>query len=424
MKHFGTIYPCTEYETVSLPISEILVDGKVEVFPEVTGKGYFDIDFRNRQLELTANRFIGIVPLNRRVSIHVQPRFPIKNVLHLVDRARSHVKFLSGHIRGYRIDSAVYGEPERLFANSLIDCLTKIQVDGPLRRYTSRIIRGGYRGRMLFGATVSEFIAKGLRNHQVRELTELAVNLPENQLANRILSHVAKYFSQLADKESKARSLAAGRLRQIFDQVTDARESTLDLARTIPNLIASLPSHRRSFEQVLWLCYLIATRQGIAIESFGSTRIESMLLNMADIFEDYCRRIVSDRADEIIAGCIARNGNVTQIPLFRDNKLYATQPDIYLQSQNSVHVIIDAKYKPKLKASDRYEVLAFCEAANAKIAIFLKPTSKLEGDSSYLGTTQGGIAMYEVTVSLATEDLDREELRIIETLRRIVNRTD
>ena len=52
-------------------------EGKLDLYPEASAKGYFDIDFAEGRLVLKSRGFVGLIPLSDRVAIHVLPRAPI-----------------------------------------------------------------------------------------------------------------------------------------------------------------------------------------------------------------------------------------------------------------------------------------------------------------------------------------------------------
>src|SRR5580692_9882911 len=74
----------TEWDTATVAPHLLLRDGCLEVYPEVIGKEYFTIRQQPGALRLQAGGFIGLIPLNDRLSIEVKPRVPIDNLSHLM----------------------------------------------------------------------------------------------------------------------------------------------------------------------------------------------------------------------------------------------------------------------------------------------------------------------------------------------------
>src|SRR6185437_5097257 len=96
---------------------------------------------------------------------------------------------------------------------------------------------------------------------------------------------------------------------------------------------------------------------------------------------------------------------------------------MYLLNRGRTIAVLDAKYKPAVKAADRYEILAFCEALQAKCAIFLSPTDQSTGSAAFIGRTPGGIEMHEVRIALSASDILDEENKVLDGVRGIVEST-
>ncbi len=414
------VYPCQEHGEVSVPITEVILDGKVELFPEVSGRGFFDIDFRAGRLVLIAKGYIGLIPLNDRVSIHVTPRVPVDNVLYLVQRAHKAVEYLPGYERTYRVERLPSGRSEELFAATLIACLVSIERSGLMRRYVSFDVDRGLRGRVLMAPTVNRFIAKGVRFHQTRRVTELSTDIPENRVIKEMLTHVIRYFSQLPSKIARENASRAATLYQMFDSVSNIVGGREEMARQCLLSMKRIPGDFRGYERILWLCYLIATRQGVSLEAFGPAKIETMVVNLSDIFEGYVREVIRDRIAAFFPGGMVRDGNKDAVPLYVQGRDHKAKPDIYLLKAGRSPIVLDAKYKPQLSAADRYEVLAFCEALQSKLAIFVSPGEPGKPKSAFMGRTPGGIALHEISIDLGAEDILAEEGLFIERLRVIV----
>jgi len=414
-------YPCEEHGEVTVPVTELMVGGKIDVFPEVTGRGYFDIDFRRGSLVLIAKSYIGLIPLNERVSIHVTPRLPVDNVLYLVERSTKALQYLPGYYRTYDIERLRSGHAEGLFTTSLLRCLVDVKRSGLMRHYVSHERERGWRGRLLLSPTINRFASKGIRFQQVRKETELSVDIQENQFIKDVLSHVIRYFAQSTDGRSGDLLSRAGSLAQMFDGVSNVVGHREELARQCLLSIKKLPGDHKAYERVLWLCYLITTRQGVSIESFGPARIETMVINVGDVFEGYVRQLIRENVNEVLPGSLLRDGNKYQVRLFAQGSDHKVKPDIFLEKAGHRPVVLDAKYKPSLRAPDRYEIIAFCEALQSKLAIFVSPSESGKGDSTFVGKTLGGIEMHEVRIDLSAEDMSLEERHFVTRLRTLTN---
>ena len=97
-----TIYPAREREATSIPIGEVLRNGEIDIIPDVQSREFFDITFRGDRLTVTAGKYIGLIPLNDRVFIQVEPKVPIANLLAMLSAVEGEVVDLSVLNREYR----------------------------------------------------------------------------------------------------------------------------------------------------------------------------------------------------------------------------------------------------------------------------------------------------------------------------------
>ena len=148
--------------------------------------------------------------------------------------------------------------------------------------------------------------------------------------------------------------------------------------------------------------------------------MKTMVVNLADIFESYVRQVIKENLNAVLPGAVLRDGNRHQVALFMQGGQNTVKPDIYLESSGKSPVVLDAKYKPALRAADRYEVLAFCEALQSKLAIFVSPSERGKQDTKFIGRTPGGIELHSVRIDLGSRDIRDEEGRFISRLRSVI----
>lgn len=417
----ATIYPCQEYGVVELPMADVVSDGTTDIYPEVTSRGYFDIDFREGRLVLTAKSFVGLIPINKRVSIHVLPRFPIANLLYFVHRADSMLRTVGGHSRSYHLEPLGEQSAEAMFGEALLKCLLDIERGGLLHRYIPRTTIGEWRGRLLVSPTISRFAARGIRHKQVREITDRTVDIAENQLIKDTVRKLASYYSSQQNTSSRRLARIAAQLLRLFDRVAPFDGPSHVLARDTPKRIRHLPGGHASYEQVLWLCYLIATKRGVAIEQIGTARLPTMLVDLSGVFEGYVRDVLREHLDRIIPGGVLKNGNKQQVRLFVGSDDTPLKPDIYVCHGTRAVMVMDAKYKFTIKAADRYEILAFCEGLQSKCAIFLAPMEPGRSPVSFYGKTPSGVELHEVRIALDSPDMRAEENRFVSVIKKIAS---
>jgi 5-methylcytosine-specific restriction enzyme subunit McrC len=402
-----TVYPCREYDVVEVPLDVISKGGRIDVYPDLSN--FFDIDYRSGRIVLAAKSFVGLIPVNDRVAIHVLPRFPISNLFYILQRAEARLRFASGHIRGYDLASGSGADPAALLGGKLLEMLTHVRREGLLRRYESRVRDDEIGGELLLSETVSRFYSQGVRHRQVRKVTALSADIIENQVIKSAINKLANFYSNLPDKESaRSARTATEALAILFDQVPFYEGHPHTLRHHLPHYIDRLPAVHKPYAILLWLSYLIESRQGLTVEKMGPIAFDTFVVNLAEVFEDYARQLIREKIDQLLPGAKVKNGNTDQVPLFAQGLPLKVKPDIYLVHAGKAVVVLDAKYKPQIKPADRYEVLAFCEALQVKTAIVLSP-SVGGPDIELIGRTHGGVELHVVRIDLGAGDMQKEE---------------
>ncbi|WP_397544706.1 hypothetical protein [Roseovarius salis] len=87
---------------------------------------------------------------------------------------------------------------------------------------------------------------------------------------------------------------------------------------------------------------------------------------------------------------------------------------------DEVIAVLDAKYKPDPKESDRYEVLSFMDALPVSLGGFVCPADGVD-TSRFLGTTASGKEMVLLRYDLAAVDPDVEADRFAANVLRMID---
>lgn len=417
-----TVYSCREFDTVDIPFDDIVHAGRVDVYPQAVGRGFFDIDYRAGHLVLAAKNHVGLIPLNDRVAIHVLPRFPTSNVAHILSRSDPALRFIDPFVRRYALSLGKVANPEELFGPHLLQFSDQLQRHGLLRRYCAFDTEIPTSGMLLFSPTVERYTSRGIRHRHVRRETILTEDLPENQLIKMALLKLTSYFSSKEGTASKQYAKQAKQLLVFFDRVSNLYSRTSLLERDISKFVVGLPNSFGWYVPLLWTAYLVEGARGIHVERLGAVQFDTFVVNMAEVFEGYVRTVIRENIDDIKVGGLLRDGNKTPIPLFKYGEEFVVKPDIYLLSGSATELVLDVKYKPEIKAADRYEILAFCEALQVKRAVLVYPSIDSHPRASHLGTTLGGISLYTVQVNLGADDLAKEEKAFVGRLNAVLEK--
>jgi 5-methylcytosine-specific restriction enzyme subunit McrC len=412
-----TVYPCQEFTPVEVPLSDLLEDGRITIYPEA--EKFFDLDWRAGRLVVAPKSYVGLIPINGRIAIRVLPRFPIGNLFWILHRASAALRFMTGHLRQYEVIGEEGVDPLELLAKQLTQLCQESLRSGVLRRYLYRTFESGTGGGLNLSQTISRFRSRGIRYLSVWDDAELSASLRENQLLKAAMTRVLAYFSTSPDRELRRLTLAVAEVLFLLDSVPSLQAWERFSEVEVLNMVRRLPSLHRAYGSVLWLSYLIYSRRGISVESSGAAEFDTFVVNLADVFEDYLRVLVSSRIADLVPGGTVKNGNVDEVRLFTHGDPSIVKPDMYIISGGRPVLVLDAKYKVQVKASDRYEVLAFCEALGVGKAVLLLP-----GDASnpaqLLGVTPRGTELQMLKINLAAANMQAAEDDFIRALAQVL----
>ena len=373
-----TVYQCREFEPVEVPLDRLISGGQIQVY--ASAEKYFDLDYRTGRLVIAPKSYIGLIPINDDVAIQVLPRFSISNLFHVLHHSSATLRFIEGFTRTYEMEKQDNSsDPIAVLADQLVSLGIKTLRSGLLRRYVSISDHLHLGGSLDLSSTVAQYRVSGIRNRAVWIQTEHSYQLRENQLVKLALQRVVSYLARSEARVNLRRLRLAGELLFAFDRVSLPSGGLHFDETELAQMVARLPSHHREYAALLWLSYLLHARRGISIEASGKAAFDTFVVNLADVFEDYVRFLISEALDTLLSGGKALNGNNDQVPLFIQGKAHKVKPDIYLlNAAGTPWAVLDAKYKPAAKASDRYEVIAFCEALKVKRAVILCPREILQ----------------------------------------------
>jgi 5-methylcytosine-specific restriction enzyme subunit McrC len=411
------VYACKEHEPLAIPLRDLLTEsGNLDMYPEIAGRGYFDIAVRQGSLLLRATRFVGLIPISDRIAVHVSPKAPIANLIYMVWRAGKELDGLSDFIRGYQEEPGAITTPEELYVKSFISALHTLRRLGPMKRYQRRETDTELKGRLMVMPSVSRFTARGYRHRHVFEVFDHSTDIAEN----RILKHTAeRLLRHFIAQPAGDNSAVATELKSVLTLLPGVDANAVDavtVARRVPGLMRSLPSTHRFYEPALWLSYLISTRSGVSMDMLGRAHFETVIIDVSLVFENYVRKICLERAVTHLAGCEILDGNRWPIPLFTTSAKHNVHPDLYFRRQGRIVAVADTKYKPEPSTPDRYELLAFCEALGVTNAAFVCPKTGAEPTITNYGTTKSGRKIDVLRIDLAQRDMGSEEDRFVTSL--------
>jgi 5-methylcytosine-specific restriction enzyme subunit McrC len=399
-----------EREDASIPISELWDNGKLEILPEVLNRGFFQIRLSNDQLTLSAGRYIGLIPLNQRVAINVQPKTPISNLLRLLGRSGARVKSLEFFPVGY---PAAASRPLAMLepiASALAAQLRKLRSQGFHKEYTLRDSDDPpLRGRPLFRRSLDRYWSRGSQHRAAVSFHDLTANLPPNRVIKSGVDHLLRQFRYLQDKPTVLlRELAEHQDLFMKMQIEDIDPLRLEAARAFPLTGA--------YQEAFNLAALVVQGRGIDLPAGGELRLPSFILDMADVFESYVRNTLATRLAPAFA--ILDGNQEGARPLYDETPSPPATPDIVVNAHGRTRLIADAKYKDGPSREDLNQVLTYAIRYGVKKTLLACLPAAGNAQLQRLGSI-AGIEIYVYRFPLGG-DLDSEELNFANTVRELL----
>lgn len=392
------VIECREFDEISVRVNSLLKDGELRLDDRITTRGFLTTTMRGGQIALRATRFVGTIPLTPDLSIRVVPRAKISNLSYMLVRSGEIPSAISGFARGYMPNFIGTENAERMYASSLVEGIKLIARRGYSKEYLPPKFQAPWRGRLLASDTVRKHAAKGIRYRQEFEQSVLTQSTVENIALKKALKRVIDWLEENDHRNAILRD--AFRLYQEMRHISDWEQNESELVHQLSRKIRTLSPRLQHYNDPLWTAYLLL--QGVLPDlSFeGFVRLDSLIIDVSKVFEAFLRKELAKRlADH---GYQVIDGNNSPRPFFRDGGAFSVHPDIIIKCGNEVAAILDAKYKPEPKETDRYEVLSFMDAMGVDIGGFVCPASN--GDKSrYMGTTTSGKQMFVLRYDLAAE---------------------
>jgi 5-methylcytosine-specific restriction enzyme subunit McrC len=419
------IFPATEREITSLPITEILTDeGIPHIFPEVKSKGYFDIDFRADRLVLVAGKFIGLIPINETVAINVQPKVGISNLVHIISKSREHLDSLHFFERQYKTTSETSPTIFEFFANCLSVELQQIEKEGIYKQYLRRQANlPAPKGKINIGRTVAMNWSRGRYYRVYCDYFEFTRDNNYNRMIKFTLWYCLNHLINIGSKNTQLiRNLSY--FYNFFETIPLDKERSF-LAPVINDIQdRKIPMLRLYYENICKICRCIIDDIGIMLSEPGEdVKMLSFIIDMETVFEKYLLYLIREQSYRIGPDTKILDGNKEgKRYLFKDSRDYEAKPDIIIMKEGKFKIILDAKYKMKPSEADRYKIISHALSYGVKKAVLILPLSAtLQPGIKRIGEVgrEYGIEVFEYCIELEQENLEDQEDQFIEEVIRL-----
>jgi len=416
------VIEAVELNEIVVPIESVLnADGSFYINESV--RSYFDIDYRPSSpvLRLVAAGRIGLIPLNDSVCIDIKPKFSISNLAHILSGSGSDLAALDFFTRQYQEVADQSPSLFLFFLKSLDKGFQEVAEEGVYRAYKKRRSElSSIKGRVDTKNTLLRNWAKGNYAKVHVDFFDFTEDNPLNQLLKLALWVSINKLITVKPNETALRDSLIEHF-DILDKVT------LDLNATFLPVVNSMlsqqkiPVLRNYYINLCNLCKFIIDSVGIDLTSaYGNVSLLSHCIDMAETFERYILNVIRSGVNEIDDSVVVEDGNNEGMkPFFLNRPTPVAKPDYIVKKDGLTRIIIDSKYKLKLKEVDRYQILSHCLSYGADVAVLLSPCR--DGKSPgllYYGEVGSGstIKLYEYNFDLGAACLVSEEKALLKAL--------
>lgn len=404
------IVPLDSRSTTEIPITDLIIDGKLDIYPHVEEKGLLFLQFRRSMLTLAAGPYVGLIPLTPAITIDVRPKLPIGNFARVLDSARGSLTSITGVDRLYLAENLASNSVLEFLAANLLDALKPVQEHGLLKDYI-RIseMTSSPRGRINPSGTMARAWSRGQKHRVEAQFFEQT----SNTAINRILkSALRMLLARMKLSGKNGRQLVSLVNRAYYEMPSSIGEmGPADFEHAKSALVSRLlPDSRAYYSRALEIALLIISNRGISLQEHGiDVSLETFIVNFETMFEDYLLRVLEEKADPTAHR--VRSGNASgKKPLFDDRKDPPAQPDIVITSlATGKKLIAEVKYKEKPTREDYNQAITYAVSYRSDRVILVHQNKPGAATGLRRIGTMNGIVLDSYAFDLSKADLGSEE---------------
>jgi 5-methylcytosine-specific restriction enzyme subunit McrC len=401
----------------------LLVDGKLQIYEEVQSRNYFQVRASGNKLVFQAGGFIGLIPVNDRLTIEVVPRTPIGNLDRMLRIAGTDAVVISRITRAYAETDEDLSLIDVLI-DELVNALRHIALDGRMKKYERHHFVGAPRsGRVLVADTLRARAGHFGAFVVATSRYERTANNIFNAVLKEAIEHLATELQRGPPRKGVGpRLLALNERWQMFANVEfpSIGRTNVELVRT---RLAEVQSEW--YKRALTVSIAVLAGRGPSASSeAGPLKASSVIYNLSVAFESYVRNVL-----KLDASLNVRDGNLSY-PAGAERRLFdqpATQalasvtatPDLVLGSTQSPWCAGDIKYKVFASSPDRddlNQVVTYGVVYSVDHCLLVYPASKSLKGLLSLGLV-GTKRTYCYGFDLAAADLQVEEQAMRDAVR-------
>lgn len=432
-----TIVTTAEYETISLSAEEILgPGGRLNLASGVINR-YVKPGFSDGIVSLSAQGVLGLIPITNHVAVQVRPRFPIRNLTHMLTVTGRPTTILPA-LRDYKTTEQSSAWIVDVMADALLLAIDTISSGGLLRDYHRRIESGSYpHGRIDMTTTATRLAARGV-NHEVQfSWFERTADIAPNRCVKAALMTLHGHYARDPHRAGvRSRIARLANALRLFEEVEPESWRT-SLADPIVRGTAQLPQSRSYYRPTLDLAVAILTGRGIDIDTDSDDlAAPTLLVEMEDLFEDFVRvslqSAMSSHPDLSVLDGNAEGKKklyepilateLSSLPTHRlvRGRVRDAQPDIvFRRLQDQYPLIADAKYTNVVDYAKRTEVeqvVLYGHRYKSPVAMTIHPRLPDSEKGLFIAGRIGSTIVAQYRLDLGAPDLVTEVREMADTI--------
>ncbi|WP_081068471.1 5-methylcytosine restriction system specificity protein McrC [Burkholderia stagnalis] len=421
-----------EYEVVDVHPSLYMDGSQLTIYPEVLERDYISIRWKKGVPTFYAGGYVGIIPINTRLTLDVRPKVPLSNLERII-KLSNHSPFeLSGLEREYASHQEASGPIEDFLVDSFIDKIDQTVSSGLLRKYEKREDSGSFpKGRIDFTKTMKLQALGAVR--LAYSWDERHIDTPQNRLLKLAL---LKCLQTESAKRSRKRHAKIVQLLEYFERVGDCDR----LIASENESIMEVPDTRPYYRAALSFANLIIDDNYLGFSpGEGVATANSLLLDLDVAFEAYIRHVLGRLNtstqhirvfDGNIGGSEGRRKkllNPSTLPSQIDQVVTAT-PDIVIEIHTppclTSNIVLDMKYKNKKTIADREDLnqlISYAASYNSCAGVFIFPSRDANQRGLQCIGTVANIPIFQYFINLGSVNIGEEEEALRRTIADVFN---
>ncbi|MFD7433396.1 McrC family protein [Streptomyces sp. NPDC059861] len=433
------VIPCSEQGQIDLPLHELMDEsGTLMLNPEISKKDFLTVTFRAGKLRLQARGFIGLIPLNGKVAIFVEPRVPVSNLTRMATISGSS-RLPLPVIRAYKTGEGREELLLDLYSAALIHHVERVIEGGLLREYQRVEQESSFpAGRLLIHQT-ARLLGQGVTHRVWASHFERSANNPANRCLKYALWRLAEQSQDPSVQSLKRTRQELNRLYAAFEGVS-LDHSLRFLDDDYVTGRRELPSLRAYYRDALDVARAALLQRKIFLDrSKGGVQLPSIVFDMNDLFERYVRRALEMHGAGAGWSEVVTDGNTlakrvlftnhrdvgSEVPKLEYADSFAT-PDVVILRENGQDVacVLDVKNKLVKRRSDRDgedQVIAYALRYATDRVVLVHPAQENQQAGMYKVGDVGEVSLFQYRINLAAPHPEVEERKFGEAVAKLIN---